>query len=178
MKRVLYLLVPLLAFGCGKIFDKLRPHPDAGFVIVTPSVVEAGAPVEEDASADADAGEEEDDEEVDAAAPAVDASGPCPLAIHPGYCRSRCKSFSSRKAIGHAQRVYPSAAHAFGTCDTYDVFAEKQADGGGIVEFYDKSGVLVGARDDRQKGCNTYGTIPKCTPALKWINDPYPSLKK
>jgi hypothetical protein len=140
--------------------EKIKPHHDAGAVATTTPI----PPEPEDASLVSD----DDDEEIDAGA-AHDAAAPCPRAIHPGYCRRRCKSFAERKRYPHARRVYLSAVHALGTCDSYDVFAEKQADGGGIIEFYDKSGNLVGAQDTRQE-CGIYGTIPTCNPTLAWTD--------
>ncbi len=93
----------------------------------------------------------------------------CPQALHPFYCRSRCKSFFERKSTGHADRVFPSAGHAFGTCGAFDVFAENDTKGGGIVEYYDaKTSALVGAIDRRRTPCGSYGTIPSCTTKLAW----------
>src|SRR5438093_674015 len=60
-------------------------------------------------------------------APAV-ADGGCPAPVHPGYCRRSCRSFGTRKSFPHAQRIFPSAGVAFGTCDSYDVFAEREPD--------------------------------------------------
>ena len=95
-------------------------------------------------------------------------AGACPAAIHPGYCRGRCRGFAERRASGHARRVWPSAEYAFGKCGVYDVFAERTPDGGGVVEYYDSTGTLVGALDDRVQPCGTFGTIPSCAPALDW----------
>jgi hypothetical protein len=103
-------------------------------------------------------GPEDEPEEVDAG---------CPVPIHPGYCRGRCKPFTERKAYPHAQRVYPSAGVAFGKCGSFDVFAERDPDGGGITEWFGPGGILVAAVDSRQK-CGKYGAIPTCTPALSW----------
>lgn len=92
----------------------------------------------------------------------------CPIPVHPGYCRRSCKNFAARKISHHAARVGDSARYAIGTCDKLDVFAERDARDGGITEYYDSLGVLVAARDDRQRGCTDFGPVPKCDPVLTW----------
>lgn len=165
----LVLLAALLApaLGCGKIMTFLKGGPhDAGPELPPELVDEPIATTPRDASIDHAEllkllGVSDDDE-------AEDPDAGCPQPIHPGYCRRRCRSWGQRSASGHASRVYPSAAYAFGTCGGYDVFAEKGPDGGGITEYYDHAtSELVGARDDRQ-ACGRYGTIPSCTPSLVW----------
>jgi len=112
----------------------------------------------------------EEDEEEPIALPDA---GKCPLEIHPGYCRRRCRDFEQRKRTMHARRIGRSLRSGIGTCGTLKVFAEEQNDGdggvaGSIVEFYDEHDELVAAVDSRQKPCGTYGTIPKCTPVVTW----------
>ena len=162
MRRLAALLfVPLALVGCGRVLEKLRARRDAGA---------ADASVAVAAPDDAGVGSADDpDPLVGVGNPtALDDAG-CPRAIHPGYCRRACRNLASRRATGHARRVWPSAAYAFGVCDQYDVFAERTPDAGGVVEYYDpKSGALVGAVDDRLKGCASFGVIPKCTPKLHW----------
>jgi hypothetical protein len=99
-------------------------------------------------------------------APAVADSG-CPAPVHPGYCRRSCRSLGTRKAFPHAQRIWPSTGVAFGTCGAFDVFAEREPDGGQITEYFDKSGNVIAATDNRQ-ACGKYGSIPSCTPVLSW----------
>jgi len=166
MRRALLILC---ALGCGKILDRLRPH-DAGVVVVAPLPTPAPPPTPI-ASAPIDAGEDEDaDIELllqMLGQPDVPDAG-CPEPVHPGYCRRRCKSFLERSATHHAERITKPASYALGKCSKYDVFAEKEADGRGIVEYYD-SGSLIAARDDRQT-CGKYGPIPACVLALKWTS--------
>lgn len=97
---------------------------------------------------------------------ASDAS--CPESVHPSYCRRSCRSYASRQATKHARRVSYPSRYAFGTCAEFKVFAEDDKSGGGLVEYYDASGNLVGAVDRRQKACGQYGTIPTCAPELEW----------
>lgn len=98
--------------------------------------------------------------------PAVADAG-CPAPVHPGYCRHSCRTLGTRKAFPHAQRIWPSAGVAFGTCGAFDVFAEREPDGGMITEYFDKSGNVIAAVDNRQT-CGRYGSIPSCAPALAW----------
>lgn len=92
----------------------------------------------------------------------------CPVPIHPDYCRFRCRGFDERKMYKHAQRVDAPKRFALGTCGDLQVFAEEQADGGGIVEYYDDAGTLTAAHDNRIQGCKDFGSVPKCTPKLDW----------
>jgi hypothetical protein len=101
-------------------------------------------------------------------AASVGGDGGCPENIHPSYCRGNCRSYAYRQAAKHARRVSYPSRYAFGTCGALQVFAEDDKSGGGVVEYYDASGSLVGAVDRRQKACGQYGTIPTCTPELKW----------
>jgi hypothetical protein len=156
-------LVLAPALGCGKIMTFLKGGPhDAGPVpelvdepIPAPPEGDAAVPNEELAKLLADPDDDDEDED-----------GGCPQPLVPGYCRRRCKTFGERKSTGHARRVWPSAAYAFGTCGRYDVFAELSPDGGGIVEYYE-DGALIGAKDDR-RACGRYGKIPACRPVLVW----------
>jgi hypothetical protein len=104
-----------------------------------------------------------DDEEE----PVVPDAGPCPLAIHPYYCRRRCKSFTERQSSLHARRIANPTRSGTGTCGSLKVFAEDDATGG-IVEYFDDKNMLVGVKDSRQKPCGTYGDIPSCKPDIKW----------
>jgi hypothetical protein len=92
----------------------------------------------------------------------------CPESIHPGYCRRSCRTYASRQATKHARRVSYPTRYAFGTCAELKVFAEDDKSGGGLVEYYDASGNLVGAVDRAQKACGQYGTIPTCALELEW----------
>ena len=96
----------------------------------------------------------------------------CPMEIHPYYCRFRCRGFDERKITKHAQRVDAPKRFALGTCGALQVFAEEQADGGGIVEYYDDAGTLAAAHDNRIQGCKDFGAVPKCTPKLDWKPSP------
>lgn len=122
------------------------------------------------------AGEDEDDEDAAAIDPAggtpsIDA-GPCPLAIHPSYCRRRCRTFGERKVAMHARRVSSPTRAGVGTCGAFNVFAEDD-ERGGIVEYYDATtNQLVGAIDRRAIGCNQFGTIPTCAPSIAWQAPP------
>lgn len=104
-----------------------------------------------------------DDEEPEAPPDA----GPCPLDIHPYYCRRRCRTFFNRKASLHARRIAHPTRAGIGKCDKFDVFAEDDATGG-IVEYYDDTGQLAGVTDSRQKPCGTYGKVPKCKLEITW----------
>jgi hypothetical protein len=132
----------------------------------TSVVADAGsAPV---ASSSANVGEDEEEEAL-----AQPDGGPCPQPIRPNYCRGRCRNFVNRQFTGHARRVSDPERHAFGKCDTFDVFAEdeREGDGGvveGIIEYFDPTGTLVGAVDTRQKSCTQFGAVPTCTPKLEW----------
>ncbi|HEY2369898.1 MAG TPA: hypothetical protein VGH87_26040 [Polyangiaceae bacterium] len=105
----------------------------------------------------------DDDEEM----PLTVDAGPCPLAIHPNYCRRRCKSFTERQYSLHARRISTPTRSGTGTCGSLKVFAEDDATGG-IVEYYDDKNQLVGVADSRQKPCGTYGDVPSCKPDIKW----------
>lgn len=94
-------------------------------------------------------------------------AGPCPLAIHPYYCRRACRTFTSRQFSMHARRIANPTRSGTGTCASFKVFAEDDATGG-IVEYYDDNNRLVGVKDSRQKPCGTYGDIPSCKPDIKW----------
>jgi hypothetical protein len=97
----------------------------------------------------------------------VDA-GPCPLAIHPYYCRRRCRTYTSRSFTLHARRISNPTRSGTGTCGAFKVFAEDDATGG-IVEYYDQNDQLVGVKDSRQKPCGTYGDVPtSCKLEIKW----------
>lgn len=155
--------------SCG-LFDRLRTKPDSG--AIEPKIDLSEASVAQSDAAPIEGGlasllglfgdpEDEPQETTEAGT-----APPCPVPIHPGYCRGRCKGFSERKSFPHAQRIFPSAGVAFGTCGSLDVFSEKEPDGGGITEYFDK-GSLVAAIDTRQK-CGKYGTIPSCKPVLAW----------
>ena len=153
--------VPLVLVGCGRILEKLRARRDAGAAVAT----------SDDGGLDLHVGSNEDPDPLAGLGglAALEDDAGCPRPIHPGYCRRRCRGLPERRANGHARRVWPSAAYAFGTCGTYEVFAERTPDGGGIVEYYDpKTNQLVGAVDDRLKACDSFGAIPKCTPKLHW----------
>lgn len=152
MKRTFPLLLSLVASAC----KKPAPTPDAA---TTTSTTATAAP---DAGA-ADAGDLTDDD-VEFGDP-PDAG--CPIPVHPGYCRNRCKGFAARKMSHHAARMSDPTRYAVGTCGTYDVFAERDARDAGITEYYELS-VLVAARDDRQRGCTDFGTVPKCELKLDW----------
>jgi hypothetical protein len=130
----------------------------------TASTVDAAPSSAPSASAAIDAGDPFADDEEFGDAP--DAG--CPISVHPGYCRNRCKHFASRQSSKHAARVAEPARYALGTCDTYSVFAERDFKDGGITEYYDTTGQLVAARDDRQRGCQDFGVVPTCTPVLAW----------
>ncbi len=109
---------------------------------------------------------------------AVDASSALPLVPCPrplaggegvGYCRNFCRRFASRKFSKHARRVGIPARFAFGTCGKFDVFAEMNAADSGVTEYFEPDGgALVGATDTLTSNCTQYGTVPSCTPALKW----------
>ena len=105
----------------------------------------------------------DDDEEL----PVTVDAGTCPLAIHPYYCRRRCKTFYERKGSMHARRIANPTRSGTGTCGSLKVFAEDDATGG-IVEYYDDKNQLVGVKDSRQKPCGTYGDVPSCKPDIKW----------
>jgi hypothetical protein len=94
-------------------------------------------------------------------------AGPCPLAIHPNYCRRRCKYFFERQSSMHARRISHPTRSGTGTCGPLKVFAEDDATGG-IVEYYDDKSQLVGVVDSRQKPCGTYGEVPSCKPVITW----------
>jgi len=151
--------IAFFLFACN-LFKKAAP--DAGAPAHTVEPVASSAPA--DASFPEGGlgllgfGEPDDEEELDAG---------CPQPVHPGYCRNRCKDFSWRQAFPHARRVKTSAGVAFGKCGAFDVFAERQRDGGAITEYYDSTGTLQAAADTRQK-CGKYGKIPTCTPKLVW----------
>ena len=107
----------------------------------------------------------------------------CEPAIHScwpyGYCRFRCKTFTSRQATKHASRVIGSDRRGFGKCGSYDVFAEVNKSDGGVTEYFDpKTHALVGAVDTLAPGCSTYGQVPACTPSVTWEKSPpVPTLK-
>lgn len=150
MKRTIAFLLVLGAVAC----KKPAPTTDAATTTTVSTVPDAGA---------GDAGDLADDD-VEFGDP-PDAG--CPIPVHPGYCRNRCKGFAARKLSHHAARVSDPTRYAVGTCGTYDVFAERDARDAGITEYYEL-GVLVAARDDRQRGCTDFGTVPKCDPVLAW----------
>jgi hypothetical protein len=163
-------LVLALALAACKLPHKYRADATSTAPVATVEPPEA-APIIVDAAPEpiTDAAPDGDDE-----APAlvgVQTDAGCPQALHPFYCRFRCKDFIERKSAGHAERISPSAGHAFGTCGAFDVFAENDTKGGGIVEYYDaKTGVLVGAIDRRRTPCPSFGVIPSCTMKLAWAD--------
>lgn len=159
-----------LAFALAACKLPHRYGVDATVTTSTTTTVEPpeAAPLAFDAAAPsiADAAFDGDDE---APVLAAQPDAGCPEALHPFYCRFRCKSFLERKSRAHADRVSPPADHAFGTCGGFNVFAENDTTGGGIVEYYDaKTSALVGAIDRRRKPCASFGVIPTCTAKLVW----------
>ncbi|HEX7603425.1 MAG TPA: hypothetical protein VF316_17520 [Polyangiaceae bacterium] len=157
------------ALGCGKLFGHRHETPDAG--VFPPKVDEPVATTATDAGVDIDAMLA-----MMMVDPVLAAGGDagCPEPIRPGYCRRNCRTYASRQATKHARRVSKPTRHAFGTCGRFKVFAEDDKSGGGLVEYYDASGGLVGAVDRRQKACGQYGTIPTCKLELKW--EPSPTI--
>ena len=158
MRRLTWLgligLSSALALHCA------RPREPDVLVLTTPP------PPPPDVDVDASVAPTEDPFTFTGDPPAPDAG--CPEAIHPFYCRFRCRSFDDRKMNKHAYRVDSPKRFAIGTCGSLQVFAEEQADGGGIIEYYDDAGTLTSARDNRLQGCKDFGDVPKCTPKLDW----------
>jgi hypothetical protein len=155
-------MAPLFLVGCARIISKLRGERDSGSF----EAIEDKDPDAAPWTARGDGGSIRD---LLGFGPAVETDAGCPRDIHPGYCRRRCRGLTERQGFGHARRVYPSEAYAFGTCGGYQVFAERTPDAGGIVEYFDPDGgQLVGATDDRVKPCGRFGSIPSCTPKLVW----------
>jgi hypothetical protein len=160
-----------IAFGIASC-DKLlhREAPDANATTTATSAPSASPLAALDASSD----EEEDDEGEASVAtlpaagvPKIDA-GVCPLPIHPDYCRRRCRGFLERQGSMHARRVAAPTRAGTGKCGAFNVFAEDNTTGG-IVEYFDATtNQLVGAVDRHIAGCNRFGTIPSCTPAITW----------
>jgi hypothetical protein len=105
-------------------------------------------------------GEEEEE-------PLVADAGPCPLAIHPYYCRRRCRGFAERSSSLHARRIGNPTRAGTGKCGAFKVFGEDDATGG-IVEYFDDTNQLIGVSDSRQKPCGTYGDVPKCKLEIQW----------
>jgi hypothetical protein len=165
MKKAL--LGVLLVCACDRFVH--RAAPDAGVTVVDttpiPTTTTTTTTTIDTPPPDAGwLGLHIDDEEE---APVPEAGGPCPIPIHPGYCRRRCRSFIERQSSMHARRVASPTRAGTGKCGAFTVFAEDGA-GGGIVEYYDDKRELVGAEDSRQKPCGTYGTIPKCKLEITW----------
>ena len=155
-------LLLLIALGCGKFTPPSTTTADAGSVETPLATSSADAALDIDAMLAMLM--------ADPAFAANDAG--CPEAVRPGYCRRSCRSWASRQMTKHARRVGSPTRHAFGTCGAFKVFAEDDKSGGGVVEYYDAGGSLVGAVDRRQKPCGQYGTIPACKVELKWENAP------
>jgi hypothetical protein len=144
-----------------------RSAPDAGETVVTPiatATATGTSSVVALPTSSAFLGLHTDDEE-EPLAP-IDA-GPCPRAIHPFYCRGRCRTFTERQSSMHARRISSPTRSGTGTCGSLKIFAEDDATGG-IVEYYDDKNQLVGVADSRQKPCGTYGDVPSCKPDVQW----------
>ncbi len=184
MKKILVAaFVALACVSCDRLVH--RSAPDAGGTIaevepkpsVTPIIAPRDGGLSPSVLAQLLAQDEEDEEATsDAAAPT------CPLPVHPNYCRRNCRNFATREAFKHARRIRSPLRAGTGTCGTYKVFAEdeKAADGGasgGLVEYFDETGALVGAEDSRRKPCGTFGTIPKCKLQIAWGLPPGPINK-
>lgn len=90
--------------------------------------------------------------------------------LHPGYCRGRCRNFTTRRYSKHARRIVHSTGFALAKCGEIDVFAESDEKGGTIVEYYGSDGNLLGATDSRaERTCDAYGFVPpSCKPTLQW----------
>ena len=170
MKRALLLSSMMLA-SCDRFLH--RSAPDAGVSYVPPPTATTTATSSDTATATSTVsamptsstflGLHLDDEEE----AIVPDAGPCPLPIHPYYCRRSCRSFANRQYSMHARRIANPTRSGTGTCGSLKVFAEDDATGG-IVEYYDDKNQLVGVKDSRQKPCGTYGDIPSCKPDIKW----------
>lgn len=162
------LVVLLVLASCDRFIH--RATPDAGNSFVPPGTTATSSETATSTSSVAAPtsstflGLHLDDEEEPLST--LDA-GPCPLAIHPYYCRRRCKSFGERQSSMHARRISNATRSGTGTCGALSVFAEDDATGG-IVEYYDDKNQLVGVKDSRQKPCGTYGDVPSCKPDVKW----------
>ncbi len=174
MKKVVALgLVALACASCDRWFHRGAPKEEVVVEApepkpsVTPMIVPHDGGLSPSALA-ALLGEDEEEQPTTS-----DAGATCPLPIHPNYCRRRCRNFATREATKHASRVPHALRAGTGTCGAFKVFAEdqKSEDGGsagGIVEYFEGSGALVGAEDSRRKPCGTYGTIPKCKLEIQW----------
>lgn len=159
-RRARLTLALLALLGCNRLSG--RHAPDASPAAVTDAASAASSTASE-------ANPPDDEEE----APLTDGGGPCPIPIHPGYCRHRCRDFPTRQAMKHAKRVGHAARVGFGTCGAFKVFAEDERAGdagvqSGVVEYYDGEGALVGAIDTRLEPCGRFGQIPACAPAVTW----------
>jgi hypothetical protein len=108
----------------------------------------------------------EDDDEEPTAAPVKADAGCTQALLRPGYCRRRCRTFSTREFGMHARRIAHPLRAGTGTCGAFQVFAADDVNGGGIVEYY-SDGALFGARDTRG-GCVNFGDVPSCKPTIKW----------
>lgn len=158
-----YALLLLALASCDRFVH--RAAPDAGGEsFVSPTTTSTSSVVATPTSSTFLGLHTDDDEEPVAT---VDA-GPCPLAIHPYYCRRRCRGFLERQSSLHARRIANPTRAGTGTCGSFKVFAEDDATGG-IVEYFDgTTNQLVGVVDSRQKPCGTYGDVPSCKPDIKW----------
>jgi len=166
-----YALFFLMLASCDRFLH--RSAPDSGGESYVPPTTTTATTTSETATSTSTSplptsstflGLHTDDE--DEAPLTVDA-GPCPLAIHPYYCRRACRTFTSRQLSMHARRITSPTRAGTGTCGSLKVFAEDDATGG-IVEYYDDKNQLVGVKDSRQKPCGTYGDVPSCKPDIKW----------
>jgi hypothetical protein len=155
-------LVLLASASCDRFIH--RSAPDAGSTVESVPTVTMAASVSPLPTSSTFLGLHLEDEEE---APLTVDAGPCPLAIHPYYCRRACRTFISRQYSMHARRISNPTRSGTGTCGSLNVFAEDDATGG-IVEYYDDKNQLVGVKDSRQKPCGTYGDIPSCTPLIQW----------
>ena len=159
-----YALFLLMVASCDRFLH--RSAPDAGASVVTTgttTTTSSSSAVAVPTSSTFLGLHLDDEEEM----PLTVDAGPCPFAIHPNYCRRRCKSFTERQYSMHARRISNPTRSGTGTCGALKVFAEDD-EKGGIVEYYDDKNQLVGVSDSRQKPCGTYGDVPSCKPDIKW----------